>query len=167
MLLKDYIKVKKELGETNFSGISFDSSKIKKDYIFFAIKGDKFDGNDYVEKAIKKGAKIIITEKKNLKKKNKILFLFSSNIRKLLAEVSYKIFKEKPKKLVAVTGTNGKSSVSDFYFQILKLNAKRVASVGSIGVKYGNRKKFLTNTTLDPIKLGFLLNDLKKKKLNF
>ena len=56
------------------------------------------------------------------KKKLNVVFLYSSNVRKLLAEVSYKIFDKRVKKLVAVTGTNGKSSIADFYFQILKLN---------------------------------------------
>ena len=47
MLLKDYIPfVNKNNGEVFFSGISFESSKVKKDNIFFAIKGNKVDGND-------------------------------------------------------------------------------------------------------------------------
>ena len=41
-----------------------------------------------------------------------MLFIQTKNIRKLLAEVSFKIFKDKPKNLIAVTGTNGKSSVA-------------------------------------------------------
>jgi murE/murF fusion protein len=47
-----------------FSGISFDSSKIKKNNIFFAIKGNKIDGNDFISSAISNGAKIVVTEKK-------------------------------------------------------------------------------------------------------
>ena len=165
MLLKDYIpNVNKKYSEVFFSGISFNSSRIKKDNIFFAIKGDKFDGNNYIQEAIKKGAKIIISEKRLIKKKN-IIFLFSSNVRKLLAEVSFKIFDKRPKKLVAVTGTNGKSSIADFYYQILSLNSKRVASVGTIGIRYKNKKKSLTNTTLDPIRLSKILKDLRKKKI--
>ena len=59
----------------------------------------------------------------------------SKNIRKLLAEVSFKIYKKKPKNLIAVTGTNGKSSIADFYYQILKFNNVKVASIGTLGVK--------------------------------
>ena len=66
MLLKEYIpNIDKKYGKVFFSGISFDSSRVKKNDIFFAIKGDKFDGNNYINAAIKKGAKIIISEKKN------------------------------------------------------------------------------------------------------
>ncbi len=100
MLLKDYIpNIKKKLRLINFSGIAFESRKVKKDYIFFAIKGKKFDGNNYIQEAIKKGAKIIVSEKRFIKKKNKIIFLFSSNIRKLLAETSYRILNKKTKKI--------------------------------------------------------------------
>ena len=168
MLLKDYIPfVNKKNGEVFFSGISFDSSKVKKDYIFFAIKGNKVDGNDYIETAIKKGAKIIISEKKIKKIKRNVTFLYSPNVRKLLSEISYKILNNKPKKLIAVTGTNGKSSIADFYYQILKLNLKRVASIGTIGVRFKDKKKKLNNTTLDPILLSSILRDLLKNKIEY
>ena len=147
-----------------FSGIAFDSSKVRKNDIFFAIKGKKFDGNNYIDSAIKKGAKIIISEKKIIKKKRNILYLYSSNVRKLLAEIVFKILDKKPKKMVAVTGTNGKSSIADFYYQIFNLNNKKVASIGTIGVKYKGKKKNLTKTTLDPIQLSSILKNLKKKK---
>ena len=168
MLLKDYIpNLNKKYREIFFSGICFDSSKVKKNSIFFAIKGNKFDGNNFIDIAIKKGAKIIITEKKIRKIRKNIIFLHYQNIRKLLAEVSYKILKKKPKKMIAVTGTNGKSSVADFYYQILNLNKQKVASIGTIGVRYKNNKKRLTNTTLDPIQLSSILKDLKKKKIDY
>ena len=63
-------------------------------------------------------------------------YLFKTkNVRKLLAEISFKIYKNVPKNLIAVTGTNGKSSIANFYYQILKLNNKKVASIGTLGVK--------------------------------
>ena len=166
MYLEDYIpKVNKKYRKVFFSGISFDSSKVKKNYIFFAIKGNKFDGNNYIEKAIKRGARVIISEKKFLKKKNDIIFIQTTNIRKLLSEVSFKFLKLKPKKFIAVTGTNGKSSIADFYYQILSLNSKKVASIGTIGLRYKNKKKSLLNTTINPIELTSILNFLKKKKI--
>ena len=70
MQLKDYItNINKKYSRVFFSGISDDSTKVKKNNVFFAIKGNKFDGNDYIDSAIKKGAKVIISEKKIFKKK--------------------------------------------------------------------------------------------------
>jgi len=149
-----------------FSGISFNSKAIKKNNIFFAIKGDKFDGHDYINDAIKKGSKIIISERKINIKNKKIIFLQTNNIRKLIAKIAFKDLKKRPKNLIAVTGTNGKSSVSDFYYQILNLNKKKVASIGTIGVKYKNKIKEVSNTTLDAINLRKLFNNLGSKKVN-
>ncbi len=168
MQLKDYItQINKKYSNIFFSGISFDSSKIKKDNIFFAIKGDKFDGNNFIDLAIKNGAKIIVSEKKINKKRKNVIFLYNKNVRKLLAEISYKILKKKPNIMVAVTGTNGKSSIADFYYQILDLNSKNVASIGTLGVKYKGKKKILTNTTLDPIQLSSILKNLIREKIKY
>ena len=79
--------------ENFFSGISFESTRVKKNDIFFAIKGSKIDGNNFIHNAIKNGSKIIITERKTNKFENGILFIQTKNIRKLLAEVSFKIYK--------------------------------------------------------------------------
>ena len=168
MQLKDYIPwINKKYRKVFFSGIAFDSSQVKKNNIFFAIKGSKFDGNNYIDSAIKRGAKVIISEKKIFKNVKNIIFITSKNVRKLLASISFKILNEKPKTLIAVTGTNGKSSVADFYYQILELNSKKVASIGTIGVRCKNYKKNLENTTLDPIKLSYLLKNLNKKKIEY
>ena len=76
-------------------------------------------------------------------------------------------FKSKiPKNLIAVTGTNGKSSIADFYYQILKFNNKRVASIGTLGVKSNSLNLDLSNTTIDPIQLGEILKKLKHQRIN-
>ena len=149
-----------------FSGISFNSKDIKKDNIFFAIKGNNFDGNKFISTAIKKGSKIIISEKRISNLQKDVLFIHTKNIRKLLAEIAFKIYKNKPNNLIAVTGTNGKSSVSDFYFQLLKLNKIKVASIGTLGVKSKNIRRNLQNTTIDPIRMGQILSKLKSQKIN-
>ncbi len=149
-----------------FSGISFNTKNIKKDNIFFAIKGNHFDGNKFISTAIKKGSKIIISEKRIRNFQKDILFIHTKNIRKLLAETAFKIYKNKPNNLIAVTGTNGKSSVSDFYFQLLNLNKVKVASIGTLGVKSKNLRSNLPNTTIDPIRLGQILSKLKSQKIN-
>ena len=136
MYLRNFIKgLDKKYHNVYFSGIAFDSKKVKKNYIFFAIKGNKFDGNNYIQEAIKRGAKIIVSEKKKSFYNKSVIYIKSKNPRKLLAELSYKFVKKNTKKLIAVTGTNGKSSVADFYYQILNLRKKRVASIRTIGVQ--------------------------------
>ena len=167
MYLGNFIKhLNKKYYKTYFSGLAFNSKQVKKDDIFFAIEGTKFDGNKYIFDAINKGAKIVISKKKIKLNNKKFIFLKNNNPRKLLAELSFKLIKKRPKNLVAVTGTNGKSSVSDFYYQILNSNKKKTASIGTIGIQLNNKKKFVENTTLDPIKLRETINSLIKNKIN-
>ena len=166
MRLGDHFQqIKKKYHNTFFSGICFDHRKIKKNYIFFAIKGNNLDGNNFIPSVIKKGCKIIVTEKNFDEWKSGVLFINTKNIRKLLSQISFSIFKKKPNNLIAVTGTNGKSSVSDFYYQILLLNNKKVASIGTLGVRSNNFNLNLFNTTIDPISLGKMLTELKKRKI--
>ena len=91
MLIGNFLKnIKKEFRNHRFAGLSFNSADCKKDYIFFAIKGTKSDGNKFIDHAIKKGATIIISEQKFEGIKNKVLYLRSKNVRKVLSELSYK-----------------------------------------------------------------------------
>jgi len=167
MIIGNFLKgIELDYKTQYFSGICFDSSKCKKDNIFFAIKGTKIDGNKFINHAIQKGAKIIISNQKFEGIKKNILFIRSSNTRKLLSEFAYTIHKDKPKNIIAVTGTNGKSSVADFYFQILKLNKKKVAAIGTLGIKTQNYIQKVSNTTIDPITLSITLNKIKKEKIN-
>ena len=70
MLLKDYISgLKEEHKSIFFSGVASDSKKVKKNNIFFAIKGTNENGNNFINDAIRKGASVIVSEKKFHKKK--------------------------------------------------------------------------------------------------
>ena len=102
MLLGDYFhNIKNNYKNFFFSGISFDSNQVKKNYIFFAIKGNSTDGNNFVSSAIKNGAKIIVTEKKINRSKKNILFIQVRNVRKKLAEISFKIQNKIPNNIIA------------------------------------------------------------------
>ena len=71
----------------------------------------------------------------SLKDSTKIDFIyFKKEPRQLLSEVANLFYKDKPKNIVAVTGTNGKTSIANFYYQILKYNNKAVATIGTLGV---------------------------------
>ena len=167
MYLGNFIKnLDKKYYKVYFSDLVFNNNQVKRNNIFFAIKGTKIDGNKYIFDAIKKGAKVIVSEKNIRLNKKNVIFIRHKNPRKLLAETSYKLIKKKPKNFIAVTGTNGKSSVADFYYQILNLNKKRAASIGTIGFQLDNKKNYVENTTLDPIKLRNLINKINTKNIN-
>jgi len=167
MIIGNFFKQEKfEHKKHKFSGLCFYSSECRKGDIFFAIKGTTIDGNKFINHAIQKGARTIISSLEYEGFKKDVLYIKSLNVRKSLSRVSYAIYKNRPKNIIAVTGTNGKSSIVDFYFQILKLNKRKVASIGTLGVKKINYVKSVSNTTIDPIKLSKILNQLKKENIN-
>ena len=167
MLVEKFFKnINKKNRNHYFSGISFDSKNVKKNNIFFAIKGSNINGNKYIKEAIKKGANTIVSNLNFKGKKNKTLYIKTKNPRKLLSEVASKFYNKKPKNVIAVTGTNGKSSIADFYFQILRMNNLKVASIGTLGVKTHLKNLKIKNTTLDPISLNKHLQNIKKKRIN-
>tara|TARA_B100000780_G_scaffold275663_1_gene242723 strand:+ start:57 stop:2903 length:2847 start_codon:yes stop_codon:yes gene_type:complete len=167
MLIGDYFKkINLKNKRHYFSGLSFNSQKCKRNNIFFAIKGNEIDGNKFIDQAIKNGAKTIISNQKFEGIKKDILYVKSKNLRKSLSETAYRVFHDRPNNLIAVTGTNGKSSIADFYFQILRLNKKKVASIGTLGIQTESYKKKASNTTLDPLILSSCLKKLKKERIN-
>ena len=90
----------------------------------------------------------------------------TSNVRNFLSEIASKFYKKKPKNIIAVTGTNGKTSVSDLFYQILKKNNYPVASIGTLGIKFKN-KVFKSNlTSPDTILLHKTLEKIKKEKID-
>ncbi len=163
MLLKKLIKnCPDKLLNIEVKGLSSDTRKLKKGDLFFALKGSQNNGEKFINQALKKGACAIVSTKK-IKGNSKIIK--TNNIRDLLKKVCSKFFKLKPKNIIAVTGTNGKSSVADFFHQILTLNGLPVASIGTLGIKM---KKFKKNnlTSPDIITLHKELKNLKKKNID-
>ena len=167
MLLQKIIKnLPKEKKKLKILGISNNSKKIKSGYVFFAIKGKNFNGENYIDEAIKRGAMAIACAK-NCKYKNKeIPVVKSSNIRRFLSKVCSEFYNLKPKNIIAVTGTNGKTSVADLFYQILGLNNVPVASIGTLGIKY--KKKIIKSnlTSPDTIVLHEALQKIKKNNID-
>ena len=165
MLLKKLIKnIPFKFQKIKVLGLATHSNKVKKGFIFFAIRGHKINGEKYIVEAIKKGAVAIVCSKKcNINYKNFPIFR-TSNIRLLLSQVASKFYKLKPKNIIAVTGTNGKTSVADLFYQILTLNNVSVASIGTLGIKHKNRVIETDLTSPNALLLHQTLQNFKKNK---
>ena len=156
--------VKKNYRKIPINGISFDSREVKKQHIFFAIAGNQVSGDNFINEAISKGASVIVCSKKTECKK-KIPIILVNDVRKSLSEACSNFYKKKKVKIIAVTGTNGKSSVADFFYQILKINKIPVASIGTLGIFSKNYNKKTNLTSLDPLTLHKSLQILTKKNV--
>ena len=154
MLLKKIIKnLEIDIQKINIEGLSLDSRQIRKNYLFFATKGIKYNGENYIYSAIKKGAAAVVCDTDCKIKNIKIPIIKIKNIKNTLAEACQAFYKEKPKNIIAITGTNGKSSVAEFYHQILSAQKIPVASIGTLGIKTNSKITRTNLTTLDIVSL--------------
>ena len=156
----------KKCPKVEFNGISYDSRNIKRKNIFFAIQGNRTSGLKFLKEVEKKGASAIIFDKKIKLSNGNIPFIKVKNVRKNLSEACSNFYRKKPKNIIAVTGTNGKTSVADFFIQILNLNKIRAASIGTLGIQSQLFKKKTFLTSIDPISLHKYLHHLAKLKIN-
>ncbi len=167
MLLKKIIKnLPLNLQNINIKGLSQDSRQIKKNYLFFAVKGAKFNGVRYILDAASKGAKVVICSQKHEIKTSIIPIIRVKNISTVIAQACKIFYSKKPSNIIAVTGTNGKSSVAEFYHQLLSIQKLPVASIGTLGIKIKNKVKKTNLTTLDIISLHRELSEIKKRGIN-
>ena len=149
MLLKNLIKNPPQtVKDLNIKGLALNSNEVKKGFIFFAIRGSKSNGENFINNAIKKGASIVVCSNECKYQSTKTHIIKTKNVKKYLSEITAKYYRSKPKNIIAVTGTNGKTSVADFFFQILDKNKLKVASIGTLGIRYKN--KFIKTNLTSP-----------------
>jgi len=140
------------------AGLTCDSREVKPHYIFAALPGTVTDGRRYIESALEKGAGAILSTKGlDLP----VPYLASDNPRLDYAKMAAQLCKGQPKTLVAMTGTNGKSSTVEFLRQIWTFAGKQAACFGTLGVQAPGGYRPLTHTTPDAVALHQTLSSLK------
>ena len=138
-------------------GLSADSRQIKPGFIFAALPGTQMDGRDFIPQAIKNGAVAILTTPDV---EADIPVIGDDNPRLLYAKTAAKLFPGQPKTLVAMTGTNGKSSTVDFLRQIWAFAGLNAACFGTLGVTSNAGYKPMAHTTPDALALHQTLSGL-------
>jgi UDP-N-acetylmuramoyl-L-alanyl-D-glutamate--2,6-diaminopimelate ligase len=106
----------------NIESICFDSREANKDSLFVAVKGTKVDGHDYIESTIKAGAIAIVCEVLPKKLAKNVTYITVDNSTKVLGIIAANFYKNPSQslKLVAVTGTNGKTTTATLLFQLFR-----------------------------------------------
>lgn len=155
---------------TVIEGITDNSKEVEDNYAFFAVKGTKIDGHDFIVSAIEKGAKSIFFQNKDVYEKLKnrypdITFIISENTRKSLAKVANRFY-DKPSenlKVIAVTGTNGKTTTTNLLNQYYTLAGYKTGLIGTINYSIGDEILDNGHTTPDPVKWFKTLKTMKDK----
>ena len=99
--------------------ISIDSRTIKKDSLFIGINGENFNGNDYVDEAINKGACLVITDSKKYKTSKNKNIIYVNNSISALKKITSNILKSFDGNVVGITGSNGKTTTTKIISNVL------------------------------------------------
>nr|WP_253307757.1 UDP-N-acetylmuramoyl-L-alanyl-D-glutamate--2,6-diaminopimelate ligase [Rickettsia endosymbiont of Ceutorhynchus assimilis] len=158
----------------NITGLSVNSTSIKKNEAFFAIKGKNYDGNKFILDALNQKAGIIITDNNESVELNPAKIIYVKNARIALSLAAKIFYPKEPPYLIAVTGTNGKSSVVSYIAQLYSLLGKNAATLGTLGVEYfGDIKspEILEDTssltTPDPINFRKIIHNLADNDIEY
>ncbi len=165
------VNVTEIFGSTNRDvfNISFDSRKIIKGGVFVAIKGQKFNGHDYILFAIKQGVKIIIFEEKIQNYVPGITYVKVQDSSKSLSVIASNFYDNPSSKLklIGVTGTNGKTTIVNILYQLFSMLGAKVGMLSTIENKILDRTFPAKYTTPDALEINYLLNKMLKEKCEY
>ncbi|WP_265528911.1 UDP-N-acetylmuramoyl-L-alanyl-D-glutamate--2,6-diaminopimelate ligase [Sphingomicrobium marinum] len=133
--------------DVTVTGFAIDHRKVTEGNIFGAFRGAKFNGEDFIEEAVKRGAVAVVTRKHV--PTGKAFRIESDNVRKTFAELAARYYAPYPETVAAVTGTNGKTSTVEMSRQIWRMCGYRAASIGTLGVTTGEDQVKTGLTTPD------------------
>ena len=140
-LCYDLIEIPATDGTISVTGLAVNSMRVRSGDIFFAIAGTQYDGRDFIKNAIKAGAVAVVTGSTPLARslitranRAKIPILQCDNPRHIMAQMAARVWPSQPGMVAAVTGTNGKTSTTEFLRQLWRRATWQAVAVGTLGV---------------------------------
>ncbi|HBJ92438.1 MAG TPA: UDP-N-acetylmuramoyl-L-alanyl-D-glutamate--2,6-diaminopimelate ligase, partial [Hyphomonadaceae bacterium] len=158
MKLKDLFEGQNVSADADVKGLTADSRKVEDGFVFAALKGVARDGREFIPMALEKGAAAILCD--GPAETGNAALVTAEEPRQALAYASAKFYPRQPENIVAVTGTNGKSSTVDFLRQIWAHAGHKAASMGTLGAVGPNGHIDLGHTTADPVMIHETLDTL-------
>ncbi|NRD19374.1 UDP-N-acetylmuramoyl-L-alanyl-D-glutamate--2,6-diaminopimelate ligase [Winogradskyella eckloniae] len=174
MVLKDIlykVTINAVVGSTSItvSKIEFDSRQIKTNDVFVAISGTITDGHNYIEKAIADGATAIICEALPEHLQDDITYIEVANSNQAMAIMANNFYGQPSEnlKLVGVTGTNGKTTVSSLLYQLFKKAGYKVGLLSTVKIMVDNTTYKATHTTPDSLTINKYLKMMNDEGVEF
>jgi len=147
-------------------GITFDSRKAAENTLFVAIKGATTDGHLYIDKAIEKGARVIVCEDVAAAAvKENVLYIKVNDSAAALGEMANCFYGAPSEKLrlVGITGTNGKTTTVTLLYNLFTKLGYKVGLISTVANKIGTRTIPSTHTTPNVLALNELLVEMNEE----
>jgi UDP-N-acetylmuramoyl-L-alanyl-D-glutamate--2,6-diaminopimelate ligase len=144
------------------NAIAIDSRKVESGSMFIAVKGEKFDGHNFIQQSINKGATIIVCEELPASLKDNITYIQVKNAHEATAYIAHNFYDEPSKKLklVGVTGTNGKTTIATLLFKLFSALDYKCGLISTVQNQIAKEIIPSTHTTPDAISLNALLKQM-------
>lgn len=173
-LLKDIlykVSINAVVGDTNVSvnAIHFDSRNVGENDVFVAVVGTAVNGHDFIEKAIKNGAKAIVCQAMPKVLVEGVTYVEVDNSNKALAILASNYYGAPSEnlKLVGVTGTNGKTTVASLLYQLFKNAGYKVGLLSTVKILVDNKVYKATHTTPDSLTINKYLKEMNDEGVEF
>jgi UDP-N-acetylmuramoyl-L-alanyl-D-glutamate--2,6-diaminopimelate ligase len=158
-------------GDTNVmvNNIHFDSRKVEMDDVFVAVRGTVTDGHNYIQKAVDSGARAIVCEELPELMVNGVTYLEVTDCNSALAVIASNFYDNPSKnlKLVGVTGTNGKTTVTTLLYNLFKKAGFKVGLISTIKVMVDEVEYPTTHTTPDVLTINGYLSKMNAAGVEF
>jgi len=173
-ILKDIlykVTINAVVGSTSIAvnKIEFDSRKIEANDVFVAISGSVTDGHKYIENVIEAGTTAIVCEVLPEILKDGITYIEVANSNKALAYIAanYYTHPSENLKLIGVTGTNGKTTVSSLLYQLFKKAGYKVGLLSTVKIMVNDKTYKATHTTPDSLTINRYLKLMNAEGVEF
>ena len=137
------------------SGVTTDSRQVKPGQIFFALKGEHFDGNAYADQALVKGASLVVVDDPDLSGREHHFFVDDSLV--ALQSLARHHRKQLSATFIGITGSNGKTTTKELFHRVLSKKFKTAATAGNLNNHIGVPLTILSlpaNTEMAIIEMG-------------
>lgn len=154
----------------DIKGLACDSKKVKGSYLFVAIKGSRFNGSDFIEEAIERGASSIILDwdqgKVPILRKGPT-YIYVDDARAALSHGCRSFYKDISANMyiIGITGTNGKTTATYLIESLFKKKGEKTGVIGTINYRFGERLIPSVNTTPGALELYTYLNNMYKENV--
>lgn len=166
-VLKDIlykVRIDQVVGSTNnaVDSVAFDSRKVLPMTLFVAVRGTVTDGHEYIDAAIKAGAVAVVCEELPEETLEQITYIQVKDSAEALGHIASNFYDNPSEelKLVAITGTNGKTTVATLLHKLFRRLTKKAGLLSTVVNKINDKEVPATHTTPDAVALNAILREM-------
>lgn len=165
--IKDYV-IRGKL-DVEITGLNFDSRKVSKGNLFFCLEGLNSDGHSFAKEAVKNGAIALMVTRWIDGLNDNVTQVKVSNARYSMGVFSAQFYNQPSEKmtLIAITGTNGKSTTAQYLKSIASAAGQSAGLIGTLGIFIESERQDSSNTTPESPDIQFALNKMVSKGVKF